>query len=126
MPTCKATRHLLALLFLAMIAATAQATWSIAATHRATGGVVVASATCLSKFDLKKGTPVMLVGIGGAAAQSALDGNGTNRKIIWDELQKGTAPVDILAILAQQDPQHQMRQYGIVDMQGRPVSFSGS
>jgi hypothetical protein len=125
MPTCTATRHLLVLFPLCMIAATAQATWSIVVTTEP-------PARCRRRCDLsvevrsQEGLAGHAGRIGGAAAQSALDGNGVNRRTIWDELKKGTAPVDILAILAQQDPQHQMRQYGIADMLGRSVSFSGS
>jgi hypothetical protein len=41
-------------------------------------------------------------------------------------MKKGTSPADILVILSQQDSQHQQRQYGIADMQGRSISFSGT
>jgi hypothetical protein len=123
--TVSLTRLSATLVVIALMSSVAFGTWSIVVTDRSTGEVVVAGATCLNGFDLKRGSPVMLVGIGGAAAQSSLDSSGKNRRIIWDELLKGTPPELILEILRENDSQHESRQYGIVDMLGRSVSFSG-
>ena len=54
-----------------ILAGPAEATWSIVAADSETQEVVVASATCLTNFDLKSWTPVIVVGKGGGAAQSS-------------------------------------------------------
>jgi uncharacterized protein DUF1028/invasin-like protein len=102
------------------------ATWSIVAVNTKTGEVCVSSATCLANFDLQRYLPVVVVGKGGGAAQSAIDASGANRKIIWDGLIAGASPALILQNLAGTDPQHQSRQYGIVDMHNPPITFTGS
>ena len=110
------------LLFLAQ---TARATWSIVVCDVATGEVLVASATCLPNLDLKAALPVVRVGVGGAAAQSALDSGAANRQKIWNQLGQGTPPAEILQILAAGDFFHSTRQYGIVDFDNPPVKFTG-
>ncbi|MCB9881939.1 MAG: DUF1028 domain-containing protein [Planctomycetes bacterium] len=103
----------------------AEATWSIIAVDTVTGEVAVASATCLQGLDLKLNLAVLRPGIGGAAAQAAL-GPVSNRQRIWNGLGAGLSPDDIVNILSQVDPSHQSRQYGIVDIQGRAATFTGS
>jgi hypothetical protein len=120
------SRSLTALAAVAGLASPALATWSIVLVDLRTGEVAVGSATCLTNFDLRANTPVLLPGVGGAAAQSAVDSTGQNRVFIRDRLALGTAPADILTQLATFDTQHQSRQYGIVDAQGRAASFSGT
>lgn len=107
-------------------APTAEATWSIVLVDTATGEVAVGCATCLENFDLEVYCPVVLVGIGGACAQSSIDSNGRNRRLIWDELQLGTSPKQILSKLRNSDSSHQSRQYGIVDLKGREATFTGT
>lgn len=102
------------------------ATWSIILIDTRTGEIGVASATCLTSIDLRKETPVLVVGTGAATAQALLQPSGTNRMLIFQELKQGTDPAVILQLLAAQDPGHQSRQYGIVDVQGRAVTFSGA
>jgi len=102
------------------------ATWSIILINLLTGEIAVGSATCLANFDLRRGTPVILVGRGAATAQSYLDTSGRNRQLILAEFMKSTDPTKILALLANQDSFHQGRQYGIVDTQGRALTFSGT
>lgn len=104
----------------------AWATWSIIVVDTRSHEIAIGSATCLTSFDLLRGLPVVRVGVGAAAAQSAIDANGANRRRIWDGLIAGADPEDILALLAARDPQHQSRQYGIVDIYGRAVTFTGS
>jgi hypothetical protein len=101
-------------------------TWSIIIVNLATGEVAIGSATCLTTFDLLQLSPVMVVGVGGAAAQSYIDIGAVNRLFIRDQLLLGTPPAQILAMLAVLDPGHQTRQYGIVDTLGGFVSFTGS
>ena len=110
----------------------ASATWSIVAVDRSSGTIVIASATCVpqgafARFpakDLRDVQAIVVPGKGIAAAQAAVDGTRANQKLIFAELQKGTAPADILTLL-QKDPQIARRQFGIVDLQGRTAGFSG-
>jgi len=104
---------------------TARATWSIVIADRETGEVAVGTVTCLTNFDLRAIVPVIVVGKGGAAVQAAGDFDGIRRPIIFDHLQEGTDPEVILELLADISG-HQRRQYGIVDTQGRALTFTGS
>ena len=104
----------------------ARGTWSIVVADKSTGEIAVGCATCLSGIDLQTEVPVVLPGIGAACAQSLLDNQATNRRIIWDELKNGTHPKDIMDILAASDGQHGSRQYGIVDILGRRAAHTGN
>ncbi len=119
-------RALLSCLMALLLVDTVRATWSIILVNRRTGEVAIASATCLTGFDLQREASVVLVGRGAAAAQSFVDNTGQNRLLIFQQLQAGTDPSQILALLAASDSGHQSRQYGIVDTQGRAVGFSGT
>ncbi len=107
-------------------AGTAQATWSIILVDTRTGEVAVGCATCLSGFDLKEGTPVLLTGVGAASAQSSVDINFQNRTFIRDRLAEGVAPATIITQLSTFDTSHQSRQYGIADALGRSATFTGT
>lgn len=122
----KLTIAMLATFFLVFGPAKARATWSIIIVDTATGEVAIGSATCLTFFDLRQLLPVVIVDVGAAAAQSAIDSGATNRQLIHDQLLGCTPPDDILALLEQIDGAHQSRQYGIVDMKGRASTFTGS
>lgn len=104
----------------------ASATWSIIIIDTRTGEVGLASATCLTGFDLRANTPVLIPGVGGATAQSFVDSTGQNRVKVRDLLVQGAHPDDILAALALFDSGHQGRQYGIADTLGRAATFSGT
>lgn len=120
------TRAARALLAVAAAAGSAQATWSIVLIDTRTGEVAVGSATCLFNFDLQANTPVLLPMVGGAAAQSAVDADGTNRVYIRDGLLAGVDPAAILAGLGTFDLSPQSRQYGIADVLGRAGTFTGA
>ncbi|MDX2147381.1 MAG: DUF1028 domain-containing protein [Planctomycetota bacterium] len=107
---------------------TAFATWSILIADTRTGEVAVASATCLTGFDLRDNTPVLLTGIGAATAQSFVDSSGQNRVFVRDRLAEGIAPATIIDLLAPFDSGHQTRQYGIVSLAGggQAATFSGT
>ncbi len=111
-----------------LLAATgaASATWSIIIIDTRTGEIGVASATCLTGFDLRANTPVLIPGVGAATAQSFVDSTGQNRVKVRDMLVQGAHPDDILAALALFDSGHQTRQYGIADTLGRTATFSGT
>jgi len=122
-------RHALAATAAALsaCAGTAQATWSIVLVDTRTGEVALGSATCLTGFDLRANTPVLLTGVGGATAQSQADTNGVNRAFIRDGLLTATPPSQILTgLLTFDSPNGQRRQYGIADVLGRAATFSGT
>src|SRR5215471_19486387 len=102
------------------------ATWSILAVDRSTGRVVTASATCVDGDDnrLTYGAAVVVPGKGVAACQAATDGTHQNQMLVFQELEKGTDPRQIIELLAQ-DPAFQSKQYGIVDLQGRMAAHTG-
>ena len=102
------------------------ATWSIVIVDTRTGEVAIGSATCIVGANLRSMTAVLVVGKGGACAQSYVDTTGNNRLLIFNGFKQGLAPSAILAALATADPGHQTRQYGIVDTQGRAIAFSGT
>ena len=107
-------------------AGAAPATWSIVIVDTRTGEVGVASATCLTGFDLQANTPVLITGVGAATAQSFVDSTGANRTYIRDGLLAGTPLPEILAGLAVRDGGHQTRQYGMADVRGGALTFSGT
>ncbi len=117
-----------ALLLIASLAwpSAALATWSIVAVDRATGRVVIASATCVNGDDdfLKGVQAVVVPGKGVAACQAAVDNTHRNQMLVFQELQKGTDPKEIISLLSE-DPAFQSRQFGIVDLAGRAAGHSG-
>ncbi|MBM4183264.1 MAG: DUF1028 domain-containing protein [Gemmatimonadetes bacterium] len=130
----RVTRALAALLMaLALTPSAASATWSILAVDVSTGRIVVASATCVaqSRFrdfpaaGLMSIQAVVVPGVGVAAAQAAADRTLANQRLIATELRAGTDPRLILDLL-REDPGIAERQFGIVDLQGRSIGFTGS
>jgi Family of unknown function (DUF1028) len=119
-------RLLLALASLLILPSTASATWSVIAVDRSTGRVVIASATCVDRDDefLKGVQAVVVPGKGVAACQAAVDQTHQNQMLVFQELQKGTDPKQIIELLSQ-DAAFQSRQFGIVDLQGRRAGHSG-
>jgi uncharacterized Ntn-hydrolase superfamily protein len=109
-----------------LLAAPSLATWSIVVVNTRTGEVCVASATCISGFDLKPNLALIRVGVGGAAAQSVVDQGAVNRMRIWQAMTEGRSPEEILSLLAPQDTQHQRRQYGLSMLRHQPTSFTGT
>ena len=111
----------------------AWATWSVIALDRKTGIVVIASATCVPQQgfasfpakDLRDVQAIVVPGRAVAAAQARVDNTRANQRLIFAELQKGTAPAQILE-LREADPAIDGRQFGIIDMEGRTAGFSGS
>jgi hypothetical protein len=119
-------RILFVLACVVALPSSAFATWSVVAVDRATGRVVIASATCVNGDDdfLKGVQAVVVPGKGVAACQAAVDNTHTNQMLVFQELQKGTDPKEIIALLSK-DPAFQSRQFGIVDLQGRDAGHSG-
>ena len=96
------------------------------AVDRATGRVVIASATCVDRDDqfLMGVQAVVVPGKGVAACQAGVDGTHKNQMLVFEELKKGTDPKRIIEMLSQ-DPAFQSRQFGILDLQGRSAGHSG-
>ena len=119
MPAMRAA--LVARAVLAALPSPAWATWSVIAVDRSTGRVVIASATCVDRDDqfLMGVQAVVVPGKGVAACQAAVDGTHENQMLVFQELQKGTDPARIIELLSV-DPAFQTRQFGILDLQGRP------
>ncbi len=124
---------LCAALMVVVLPTAAHATWSVVAVDRATGRMVVSSATCVAQAALlrfpSKGLmdvqAIIVPGFGVAAAQAGVDRTRANQMLIYAELKKGTHPSQILAMLVA-DSLIQQRQFGILDMQGRFSGFSGA
>ena len=125
-------RICLAFVFVFAFHSTALATWSIIALDRNTGQVIIASATCVPQSgfpgrpsrDLMDIQAVIVPGVGVAACQAGVDNTRANQMLVYQELLKGTDPAEILEML-HQDERIQSRQFGILDMQGRSIGFSG-
>ncbi|MCR9248661.1 MAG: DUF1028 domain-containing protein [bacterium] len=114
-----------AALSLLLFALPARATWSILIVDIATGEVAIGIATCLTGFDLRPSTVVVVPGYGVAAAQSFV-GPLNLRELIREEILKGTPANQILALLQQADPGHQSRQYGIAGVINGTATFTGT
>src|SRR5438093_12801019 len=121
-----------ALFLLAASPVPAFATWSVVALDQKTGTIVVASASCVPQAavlgrpstGLRDIQAIVAPGVGAAAAQAAVDNSRANQRLIYAELMKGTDPAQILELL-KQDPNVDVRKFGIVDMKGRHVGWSG-
>ena len=119
-------RTAVALVAILALPSSAFATWSVIAVDRATGRVVIASATCVDRDDqfLMGVQAVVVPGRGVAACQAGVDGTHKNQMLVFEELEKGTDPKAIIEMLSQ-DPAFQSRQFGILDLQGRSAGHSG-
>ncbi len=123
-PSRTPSRIVLAAALACAAAVPAWATWSIVIADSQTQEVAVGTVTCLNQFDLLGLVPVVVVGRGAAAVQASGDFDGLRRPIIFEQLQLGTPPQDILALLEDIEG-HQYRQYGIADTRGRNLTFTG-
>src|SRR5207245_4165488 len=56
--------------------------------------------------------------------QAAVDNTHQNQMLVFQELQKGTDPKQIIEMLSA-DPSYQTRQFGILDLEGRRAGHSG-
>ena len=68
---------------------------------------------------------VVVPGLGVAACQAGVDNTHQNQMLVFRELQKGTEPNAIIELLSA-DPAFQMRQFGILDVQGPLTTTSSS
>lgn len=132
-PFAQTFRALLVSAVFALLPSAVSATWSVIAVDVRTGRVVIASATCVPQARLlafpARGLmdvqAIVVPGIGVAAAQAGVDRTRANQTLVYEQLKAGTDPRLILDML-RADPDINRRQFGIVDMQGRSIGFSGS
>lgn len=119
-------RALLVVVSLLFLPSSAFATWSVIAVDRASGRVVIASATCVDRDDqfLMGVQAVVVPGKGVAACQAGVDSTHKNQMLVFEEFKKGTDPKRMIEMLSQ-DPAYQSRQFGILDLQGRSAGHSG-
>jgi len=111
--------------------APAFATWSVIALDQKTGTMVIASATCepqrgfaaMHAKGLMDIQAIVVPGRAAAVAQGTFDSTRATQQLIYTELGKGTDPGAIEFIL-RQDPAIEVRQFGILDMEGRHTAFS--
>ena len=128
----RSVSNIAAVFFILIAAPPAFATWSVIAVDQQTREVVIASATCVPQAafagfpakGLMDVQAIVVPGKGVAAAQAGVDRTRRNQQLIFDEIVKGTEPAHILDML-KQDPNTEVRQFAIVDLQGRMVGFSG-
>jgi len=125
-------RVFLTLTAFALLPTALSATWSVIAVNARTGRVVVASATCVPQASLlnfpAKGLmdiqAIVVPGVGVAVVQAGVSRTRANQTLIYEQLKEGTHPRLILEMLSA-DPHVQRRQFGIVDMLGSSIGFSG-
>ncbi len=119
------TRFVATFAAVALAVAPASSTWSIIVCNTRTKEVTIASATCLSSFNLRNALPVMKVGIGGGCSQSQVDSGFVFRPAMWNGLGAGLSPQEILDQLVLL-PSVESRQFGIVNMDDLPVTYTGA
>lgn len=93
------------------------ATWSVIALDARTGQVIIASATCVRQAGFPQRQPngsrdLMDVQ---AVIVPGVDNTRENQMLVYNELEKGTPPAQILEML-QKDPNIDRRQFGILAM----------
>ncbi|HJU43798.1 MAG TPA: DUF1028 domain-containing protein [Vicinamibacterales bacterium] len=128
----RSASYVITALFLLGPAPPAFATWSVIAVDQKTREVAIASATCVPQAafamfpakGLMDAQAIVVPGKGVAAAQAGVDRTRKNHQLIFDEIAKGTPPQQVLEML-KQDPNIEIRQFAIVDLQGRMAGFSG-
>ncbi len=109
----------------ALAAAPSFATWSIVVVNTRTREACIGSATCISNFNLRKNLAVLRPGLGAACSQAAIDSGATNRNVMYAGFGNGLSPQQILAQLLT-IPAFDTRQFGIVDFEHSPVTYSGA
>ena len=111
-------------LMLLLVPSSAWATWSVIAIDAKTGQVIIASATCVrqSAFPQRNPNPardlmdvqaVLVPGVGVAACQAGADNTRRNQMLVYNELRKGTPPLQIIEML-KADSLIERRQFGIL------------
>lgn len=103
----------------------ALATWSIVVVDHRTGEIALFSATCVTNVDLERVLGMMRVEDGAAAIQFTGDPSVAKRQFIWNALESGDSPAQILADMQTTFGDMAVIQLGIASFTGPPVTFTG-
>jgi len=117
-------RLLLSLLCGSLLVSPAGATWSIVLVDRRTGEVAIGAATCIAQFNLTRGLPAIVNGVGGAVVQAS--GDSANLPPVVAAMRGGATPSELLELMLTVEPSVPQLQTGIVTMNGPPVTFTGN
>jgi hypothetical protein len=114
----------LTVIVMTLTAPAAHGTWSVVIADTHTKELAAGIVTCNTGGEL---LPLVraAVGKGVGICQAASDPDGSRRPIIFKGLRAGTAPQNVLERLSAVS-EHERRQYGIADTQGRASTFTGS
>ncbi len=107
------------------LAAPAQATWSIVVVDTKTGEVGIFSATCVRNINLERVLGLIRVGEGAAAVQFAGDPSGLKRRFIWERMELGETPEEILAGMQMTFTDMSGLQIGMASTFGPARTFTG-
>jgi len=119
------TRFALTALACSSVSALTQATWSVVALDLSTREIAIACATCVPNGNIHKLVPIVSVGNGVAASQ--FSPSQFQNALLWDMLAStNMTPQEILDTLQAGDNVWGTRQYGILNVHGDPVTFSGN
>ena len=111
--------------FLVAWSAPVLATWSIVATDARTSEVGGAITSCVGSMDL---SIVLGVAPGAGAIHAQCWVNTDGRDTGVEMLAAGSSPEEVIAAItdAAFDPDASVRQYGVVDLQGRAAGWTGT
>jgi uncharacterized protein (TIGR03382 family) len=111
----------------ALLPSAARATYSVVAADADAGEVGAAITSCVATLDVSIAYG-SVPGAGAVLAQGGIDPQFKGRDQAAALLAAGTAPAQIVAAITDPafDPGSALRQYGVVDLQGRAAGFTGS
>lgn len=107
-----------------LAAAPLWATWSIAVMNVKTGEVVAAGATCIENGNVITFITSVVTGKGAGHSQAAVYHGGKVR--IFEGLNADLTPQEIMDNIFAGAANLQSRQFGVVGLNGPPVTFTGS
>lgn len=117
-------RSLVRVLAVGVLVAPLSATWSISVINVKTGEVVVAGATCIQDFNVIQPITSVVVGKGAGNSQSGVFHGAKVR--IFNGLMAGQTPQEILDVIVNDAPNLPLHQFGVVGLNGPPVTLTGS
>lgn len=105
----------------------AHATWSVIATDTQTRQVGAAVTSCVGSLDLTIAVSTA-PGFGVVDAQATFDPSFKGRNLAAERLRAGEPPAEIIADItdAGYDDDAGVRQFAVVDLQGRAAAFTGN
>ena len=116
-------RYALVMIAISLVPVSAGATWSLSGVDRETDEVGIAGATCWSEIERIGG---LVPGVGVVAAQAWAWWEPWLRDRMVERLVEGASPQQAINTVVAEDPNSSLRQYGVVDLQGRTATFTGT